>query len=72
MMIEVSLMEPYQQRVVEEKIELDDRLERLAAFLLTPTFAGLPTDERISMIRQQGVMREYSRILTERISRFVQ
>lgn len=38
---------PHQIRVVAEKRELDERLQRLVAFMGTATFAELPEAERI-------------------------
>jgi hypothetical protein len=61
---------PHQQRVLDEKAELDERRERLAAFFSTPIFHGLPESEQIRMERQAVAMRTYSEILGERIAAF--
>lgn len=61
---------PHQQRVFDEKKQLDDRLQGLQAFLDSQIFNGLPEVERFSLRRQSEVMAEYSRILGERIFRF--
>ena len=61
---------PHQQRVVDEKRELDDRREKLMAFFSTPIFHGLPESEQIRLERQAVVMRSYSEILGERIAAF--
>lgn len=64
-------MLPHQQRVVDEKKELDKKLGKLKAFIETNTrFAGLPVDERRRLNRQCDVMAEYSSILSQRIAAF--
>lgn len=61
---------PHQQRVIDEKAELDCKLEKLIPFLSSDTCHGLPFDERSRLKRQADVMKEYSSILGERISAF--
>ena len=39
-------MQPHQQRVVDEKTELDEKLTKLLAFFQTQTFTGLAEAER--------------------------
>jgi hypothetical protein len=68
----MSTLPPYQQRVVDEKTELDDKLSRLKPFLLTEKFSSLPQAERDRMVRQAGAMEDYSTILGERIAAFTQ
>ena len=63
-------MKASQQRVVEEKEALDEKIEKLAAFMGTERFCALPEDEQLRMIRQRNVMVEYSGILGERIAAF--
>ena len=69
-------MQPHQQRVVDEKTELDAKLEKLKAFIgnsgLNPSaiFEGLPPAERSRLVRQASIMEEYSDILRERIAQF--
>lgn len=63
-------MQPYQQRVVDEKTELDGRLEKLNAFLASEKREGLPADEAGRMVAQAEAMGTYSRILGERIAHF--
>ncbi len=62
--------EPYQQRVIEEKQQLDERLGRLNDFFTTATFHQLDDDEQYLLKRQAEVMKEYSEILEERIDGF--
>ena len=64
-------MQPHQQRVVDEKTELDGKLEKLNAFIDgSDIFAGLPEDERTRLRKQAGFMKGYSDILGERIAAF--
>ncbi len=60
----------YQQRVIDEKAELDDKLSRLKPFFETPVFAGLPDDEKSRLSQQCHHMEQYSSILEQRISAF--
>lgn len=61
---------PWQQRVVEEKAQLDDRLEKLTAFAKTDTFAQLPVAEQDRLTKQHNIMTSYSLVLEERIQNF--
>ena len=61
----------HQQRVVDEKTELDERREKLTAFYSSSIFCGLPESEQSRLLRQGVVMRSYSEILGERIAAFV-
>lgn len=64
-------MKPYQQRVVEEKAELDKKIEALNAFIEeSPIFGTLDSDEKTRLKDQSMVMQEYSDILDERIEAF--
>lgn len=64
-------MQPHQQRVVDEKKQLDERLDKLKAFIQeNPIFKTLHEDERGRLGRQFDVMAEYSRILGQRIAAF--
>ena len=56
-------MERWQQRVIDEKRALDERLAKLVAFLSK----GEPDE---LLWRQKVLMLEYSYILGERIKRF--
>lgn len=65
-----SMMLPHQQRVVDEKVELEARLGKLVAFTRTPTFEGLDEAERNRLDQQAACMAMYSTILTDRIAAF--
>jgi len=69
----VSTLAPHQQRVVEEKRELDDKLQKLTAFVSSEKFSTIVQDEaeRGRLVCQEEVMRQYSEILGERIDAFV-
>ena len=61
----------YQQRVIEEKRELDDRYYKLEAFIQkTIVFASLPQEEQSNMFAQLRAMGQYSEVLGKRIARF--
>lgn len=63
-------LKPHQQRVVTEKAELDEKLNKLLAFHGTATFNALPEAEQERLIRQSVAMDEYSAVLAERIAAF--
>ncbi len=64
-------MQPHQQRVVDEKTELDAKLTKLKAFFDSETFTGLDNAEMARLREQAYVMGKYSQILGERIAAFV-
>lgn len=61
---------PHQHRVVVEKEELDDRLDKLNAFFSTSIFGAQPMTEQARLRRQAVAMRIYSEVLDERIQAF--
>lgn len=61
---------PHQQRVIDERAELENRLDKLTGFLATATFEALPDDEQERLLRQSGIMIQYSDVLAERIAAF--
>ncbi len=68
--INANAMPPHQQRVVDERVELSDKLGKLEAFANTQLFAGLDEAERRRLMAQHGAMFAYSAILSERIAAF--
>lgn len=60
-------MAPYQERVIQEKKELDEKLGKLELFFSGPEHAGLPPMEQGRLARQHSAMEDYSNILGERI-----
>ena len=69
-MPDIDPFPPYQQRVIQERNELDWRLGNLVAFFGSVRFALLPEEDRKLLKRQADVMAEYSHILSDRIARF--
>lgn len=61
---------PHQQRVAEEKYELDLKLGKLMAFFQTEIFSSLPEAERSRLRNQARFMDGYSAVLEERIEAF--
>jgi len=66
------MLQPHQQRVVEESQELLGRIERLQAFTDSPVFTGLDSAERDRLLRQMSAMADYATVLAERINAFPQ
>ena len=63
-------MEDFQQRVVTEKEELDDKISKLSTFLTGEVFSALDEEEQERLERQYSIMNEYSDVLAERIEEF--
>jgi hypothetical protein len=63
-------MEPFQERVIEEKAELDKKCEALRRFLNSEGYRNLPLEERQRLRNQWDAMNTYSQILDERIAAF--
>lgn len=64
-------MQPHQQRVVDEKAELDDRLEKLSLFTRSDMFqVRVPLAEQERMNTQKHLMCALSAVLGARIAAF--
>jgi len=63
-------MQPHQQRVIDEKAELDAKMDKLTAFIDTPIFSSLPAQEQERLVRQLHYMGHYTAVLGERIAAF--
>lgn len=65
-------MQEYQERVIQEQKDLDEKILKLDAFLQRPNFyQRVPDSVERSLLRAQfGAMKEYSRLLGERIRCF--
>lgn len=63
-------LQPHQQRVVDEKKELDEKLNKLREFFGMPIYLKLDLDERNRLLDQSEVMGQYSQILSKRIAAF--
>lgn len=64
------MLQPYQQRVVEERAQLEERIARLQTFCNDARFYTVERPERDRMTAQLHAMRHYSAILKERIEAF--
>ncbi len=63
-------MPPHQQRVLVEAGELDERLQKLSAFIDGEAFKQVDTDEQARLTAQAGAMASYLAVLQERIAAF--
>jgi hypothetical protein len=63
-------MQPHQQRVVDEKAELSEKLDKLETFQDGAIFASLPSSEQTRLTRQLFIMKLYEQVLEERIAAF--
>ncbi|WP_442959307.1 crAss001_48 related protein [Providencia sp. PROV036] len=63
-------MQPHQQRVVDEKTELDDKITKLAAFIGSDTYKTLEHEDQALLSGQLNHMCSYSETLSLRIERF--
>jgi len=63
-------MEPHQERVVEEKKELDAKLRKLDEFMETAFFEELDDTEKYLLRKQAQYMQSYSDTLRDRIELF--
>lgn len=63
-------MAPHQQRVVDEKKDLDEKRVKLQAFFNTDLFRVLDQGEKDRLSTQYSVMALYSEILGQRIAAF--
>lgn len=63
-------MQPHEQRVVDEQVELERKLQKLGEFTKTSTFELLASEDKSLLRAQLEVMRTYSFILGLRIARF--
>lgn len=61
---------PHQQRVIDEKRELDEKREKLGVFKSAEFFATLPWQEQERLNTQAHIMTMYSAVLGERIAAF--
>lgn len=64
------MLQPHQVRVVTEKNELDEKIQKLGQFLEGEMFQALDMDERGRLHQQYRAMKEYSSILGLRIAAF--
>lgn len=61
----------HQNRVIEEKQELDNKIKSLQCFIAnSPHFEDLPLNTKWLLTTQSHIMVQYSAILNERIQQF--
>jgi hypothetical protein len=66
-----TIYAPHQQRVIDEKNELDDKATKLSAFIAeNPLFEKLDAAEQERMKVQNDLMWQYSEVLGQRIAAF--
>lgn len=66
-----KVLAPHQQRVVDEKAELDKKAHALSQFIGTsPIFETIDAEEQERLKEQNDIMWQYSEILGKRIAAF--
>ena len=63
-------MEDYQKRVLEEQADLEGKIQRLDAFMVSPAYSSIPAGDAHMLNKQYAAMRKYKDVLAERIARF--
>jgi hypothetical protein len=63
-------MKPYQERVKQEKKELDEKREKLDAFIDGDVFETLDCIDQQLLVVQADAMTTYSSVLAQRIRNF--
>ena len=64
-------LQPHEERVIMERGELAENLERLTAFIEGPTWHKMPESDRDLMIEQRNHMTAYLGVLQRRVARFL-
>lgn len=60
----------FQQRVVDEYLQLEEKLHKLTLFFDTDIFSRLDDEEKIRMRKQADIMKQYYLVLQDRIDAF--
>ncbi|WP_343529293.1 crAss001_48 related protein [Yokenella regensburgei] len=64
-------LQPHQQRVFNESVELQDKIEKLQVVIdVSPIYQGLDPSDAILLSAQLAAMTAYNRILQARIQKF--
>lgn len=63
-------MKPHQQRVVDEKQSLDEKISKLISFMESDASSVLSLSEEDDLEEQLEYMQKYSEVLGHRISKF--
>lgn len=65
-----TVMQPHQERVVTERNDLAEKVQKLGIFLEGAMFPGLPEDEKARLREQYQHMLSYRNVLEKRIAAF--
>jgi hypothetical protein len=65
-----QILQPHQQRVIDELTELDERIGKLFGFTNSSIYNSLEESDRALLGIQLSVMQTYAQILHKRIQRF--
>lgn len=60
-------MQKFVKKMVDDKSDIDDKIKKLEAFMLTPTYTELSQKEKKLIREQDDAMNLYSKALGERI-----
>jgi hypothetical protein len=63
-------LQPHQERVVTERAELAEKINKLEKFLDGAVFVSLESEERVRLAKQFAIMKAYLEILDQRITAF--
>lgn len=63
-------MSAHQDRVLQEKADLSEKIVKLTAFMVTEVFHQLPEEDRKLLREQWELMMKYEWVLAQRIKRF--
>jgi hypothetical protein len=66
-----AIYQPYQLRMISERLDLEAKLRKLDIFIRTnEAFDALPPEEKLDLVEQHYCMGRYSEMLARRIARF--
>jgi len=69
--MEEKILQPHEQRVIDEKDDLESKIKKLGPFILdNPIFKTLPEEEQKDLNNQYDIMNQYLYILQKRINQF--
>lgn len=61
-------MQPYQNRVIDERQQLRERLDKIENFLAGDLFRSLSHEEGVLLWAQRGAMAQYLAVLDRRVA----
>ena len=64
------MAEPHVERVIREKADLDEKLEKLNKFIGDPAFKAIHLDHQSLLRLQASYMQKYSEVLKHRLALF--